>query len=296
VFDAFELTYVDTAEATIRVRHGGSGPALLLLHGHPQTHAMWHLVAPRLAEEFTVVAADLRGYGESSKPPTTDDHEPYSKRAMARDLVEAMRHLGHERFGVAGHDRGARCAYRLALDHPERVTKLAVLDVVPTAEMWRRADMKFGLVNWHWFFLAQKAPLPERLLEANPDAYYFRSGRERFDPQALEDYLRCVRRPGTIHAMCEDYRAGATIDNELDEADLRAGRKIGCPVLVLWSGRDELEEWWDVLEIWRGWADDVRGRPLDCGHYLAEEAPDETYAELRAFFTGPGSSLLSSRV
>jgi haloacetate dehalogenase len=284
VFDGFELTFIDTGEATIRVRHGGAGPALLLLHGHPQTHAMWHLVAPRLAEEFTVVAADLRGYGESSKPPTTDDHEPYSKRAMARDLVEVMRQLGHERFGVAGHDRGGRCAYRLALDHAERVTKLAVLDIVPTAEMWRRADMSFGLVNWHWFFLAQPAPLPERLLAANPDAYYFRSGRERFDPEALDDYLRCVRRPQTIHAMCEDYRAGATIDNELDEADLRAAHKIACPLLVLWAGRDELEQWWDVLEIWRGWADDVRGRAFDCGHYLAEEAPEETYAELRAFF------------
>jgi haloacetate dehalogenase len=284
VFDGFELTFIDTGEATIRVRHGGSGPPLLLLHGHPQTHVMWHLVAPRLAEEFTVVAADLRGYGDSSKPPTTDDHEPYSKRAMARDMVEVMRQLGHESFGVAGHDRGGRCAYRLALDHPERVTRLAVLDIVPTAEMWRRADMKFGLVNWHWFFLAQKAPLPERLLEANPDAYYFRSGRERFDADALDDYLRCVRRPETIHAMCEDYRAGATIDTELDEADLRAGRRIACPVLVLWAGRDELEEWWDVLDIWRGWAGDVRGRPLDSGHYLAEEAPEETYAELRAFF------------
>jgi haloacetate dehalogenase len=284
VFDGFELTTIDTGEATIRVRHGGSGPPLLLLHGHPQTHVMWHLVAPRLAKEFTVVTPDLRGYGESSKPPTTPDHEPYSKRAMARDQVEVMRQLGFERFGVAGHDRGGRCAYRLALDHPERVTKLAVLDIVPTAEMWRRADMRFGLVNWHWFFLAQPAPLPERLLERNPDAYYFRSGRERFDPEALADYLRCVRRPETIHAMCEDYRAGATFDHEADEADLRAGRRIACPLLVLWAGRDELEEWWDVLEIWRGWADDVRGRPLDCGHYLAEEAPDETYAELRAFF------------
>src|SRR5687768_993599 len=190
---------------------------------------MWHRIAPRLAEEFTVVAADLRGYGESSKPATTPDHEPYSKRATARDQVEVMRQLGFERFGLAGHDRGGRCAYRLALDHPERVTRLAVLDIVPTAEMWRRADMRFGLVNWHWFFLAQKAPLPELLLEANPDAYYFRSGRERFDQEALADYLRCVRRPETIHAMCEDYRAGATIDNELDEADLRAGRKIACP-------------------------------------------------------------------
>jgi haloacetate dehalogenase len=284
VFDGFELSYLDTGEATIRVRYGGSGPPLLLLHGHPQTHAMWHRVAPTLAADFTVVAADLRGYGESSKPPTTPDHEPYSKRAMARDQVELMRQLGFERFAVAGHDRGGRCAYRLALDHPERVTRLAVLDIIPTGEAWRRADMKFGLVNYHWFFLAQPHPLPEQLIGADPDAYYYRSGHERFSPDALADYRRSVRNPETIHAMCEDYRAGATIDFELDEADRRAGRRIQCPVLALWAGRDELERWYDVLAIWREWADDVRGRPLDCGHFLAEEAPEEVAGVLRAFF------------
>ena len=284
MFDGFELSFLDTGEATIRVRHGGSGPPVLLLHGHPQTHAMWHRVAPSLAAEFTVVAADLRGYGASSKPPTTPDHEPYSKRAMARDQVEVMRQLGFERFAVAGHDRGARCAYRLALDHPERVRMLAVLDIIPTGEAWRRADMAFGLVNYHWFFLAQPHPLPERLIGADPDAYYFRSGRERFSADALADYLRSVHNPETIHAMCEDYRAGATIDFELDEADRRAGRRIECPVLALWAGRDELERWYDVLAIWREWADDVRGRPLDCGHFLAEEAPEEVAGELRAFF------------
>jgi haloacetate dehalogenase len=283
VFEGFALERIDTGEATIRVRHGGSGPPLLLLHGHPQTHAMWNLVAPRLAEDFTVVAADLRGYGESSKPPTTPDHEPYSKRAMARDQVEVMRRLGFERFGVAGHDRGGRCGYRLALDHPERVEKLAVLDIVPTGDMWHRVDMEFGLVDWHWFFLAQAAPFPEEVIASNPDAYYFRGDRSRFNPQALEDYLRCVRDPETIHGMCEDYRAGATIDFDLDEAD-RAQRRIACPVLALWSGRDELGRWFDVLDVWRQWADDVRGRALDCGHFLAEEAPDETYEELRAFF------------
>jgi haloacetate dehalogenase len=284
VFEGFELELVQTSEAVIRVRHGGSGPPLLLLHGHPQTHAMWHAVAPRLAEDFTVVTADLRGYGESSKPPTDGDHEPYSKRAMARDQVEVMRGLGFERFAVAGHDRGGRCAYRLALDHPDAVTKLAVLDIVPTAEMWRRVDMEFGMIDWHWFFLAQPAPLPEELLGANPDAYYFAGDRSRFDPEALEDYLRCARNPDTIHAMCEDYRAGATIDRDLDEAD-RGKRRIACPVLVLWSGREELGRWFDVLEVWRGWADDVRGRPLDCGHYLAEERPDETYAAFVEFFS-----------
>jgi len=285
VFEGFELSFVDTGEATIRVRHGGSGPPLLLLHGHPQTHAMWNLVAPGLAEDFTVVAADLRGYGESSKPPTTPDHEPYSKRAMARDQVEVMRQLGFERFGVAGHDRGGRCAYRLALDSPERVERLAVLDIVPTGDMWHRVDMEFGLVDWHWFFLAQPAPFPEEVIGSNPDAYFFYGDRSRFDPEALEDYLRCVRDPETIHGMCEDYRAGATIDFELDEAD-RGTRRIACPVLALWSGREELGLWFDVLDVWRQWADDVRGRALDCGHFLAEEAPEETYEELRTFFGG----------
>jgi haloacetate dehalogenase len=285
IFEGFELMTVETAEATIRVRKGGTGPGLLLLHGHPQTHAMWHAVAPRLAEDFTVVCADLRGYGESSKPSTTDDHEPYSKRAMARDQVEVMRRFGFDRFCLAGHDRGGRVAYRLALDHPRRVEKLAVLDILPTAEMWVRIDRRLGLVNWHWFFLAQPAPFPERLIGADPDAYYYRGDRSRFHPTALEDYLRCVANPETIHAMCEDYRAGAGIDVELDDADRAAGTKIACPVHVLWAGRDELG-WFDPIAIWRAWADAVGGRPLDCGHFIAEEAPDETYAELKRFFSG----------
>jgi haloacetate dehalogenase len=283
MFEGFALSMIDTGEVVIRVRHAGSGPPLLLLHGHPQTHAMWHKIAPRLAQDFTVVATDLTGYGESSKPPTMPDHAPYSKRAMARDQIAVMRQLGFEDFFVAGHDRGGRCAYRMALDHPERVRKLAVLDIVPTGEAFRRTDMAFGLGFWHWFFLAQPYDLPERLIGANPDNYYFHGSRDRFAPEALADYLRCVHNPETIHAMCEDYRAGATIDFTLDEAD-RGKRKIACPVLALWSRRGELERWYDVLAVWRDWADDVRGRALDCDHYLAEEAPDETYAELRAFF------------
>jgi haloacetate dehalogenase len=287
VFEGFALDRIETGEAVLRVRHGGSGPPLLLLHGHPQTHAMWHLVAPRLAEEFTVVAPDLRGYGESSKPATTPDHEPYSKHAMARDAVALMEALGFERFSVAGHDRGARVAYRLALDHPERVERIAVLDVIPTGETWSRADRSFMLAWWHWAFLAQPEPLPETLIAADPEAYYFRGDRSRFDPEALAEYLRCARDPATIHAMCEDYRAGATYDFELDRADRGAGRRISCPVLVLWGGRNNLEELFgDPLAIWRDWADDVRGRPLHCGHYLAEVAPEETYAELRQFFGG----------
>jgi haloacetate dehalogenase len=285
MFEGFELQMVATAEATIRARIGGSGPPLLLLHGHPQTHAMWHLVAPRLARDFTVVAADLRGYGGSSKPPTRPDHEPYSKRAMARDQVEVMRRLGFDRFAVAGHDRGGRCAYRMALDHPDRVSRLAVLDIVPTGDMWRRVDMDFGMVDWHWFFLAQPEPFPERVIGCDPDAFYFRGDRSRFDPEALADYLAAVRDPGTVHAMCEDYRAGATLDRDLDEADRAAGRGISCPVLVLWAGRDELERWFDgdPTRAWRGWARDVRGRGLDCGHFMAEEAPDEVYEELVRF-------------
>jgi haloacetate dehalogenase len=273
MFDGFELTEA----GGLRVRRGGKGTPILLLHGHPQTHAMWHAVAPLLADDHTVIAADLPGYG-GSKPVASG-----SKREMAHVLVAAMRELGFERFSIAGHDRGGRCAYRLALDHPTCVERLAVLDIVPTAEMWRRADKEFGLVDWHWFFLAQPEPFPERLIAAAPDAFYFRGDRSRFHPEALADYLAAVHDLEVIHAMCQDYRAGATVDHGHDEADLAAGRRIGCPLLVLWAGQDELGRWFDVLATWRRWADDVDGRALDCGHFLAEERPAEVAAELRAF-------------
>jgi haloacetate dehalogenase len=285
MFEGFDLSFVETGEATIRVRRGGSGPPLLLLHGHPQTHVMWHYVAPRLASEFTVVAMDLRGYGDSSKPETTPDHEPYSKRAMARDAVAVMQHFGFDRFDIAGHDRGGRVAYRLALDHPQRVRRIATLDIIPTGEHFRRADMKFGLGYWHWFFLAQPYPLPEMMIGANPDGFF--TGRPNRDnvhtPEALEDYLRCYRNPATIHAACEDYRAGATYDFALDEAD-RGQKKIAAPMLALWAARGAVGTWYDVLAVWRDWADDVRGGPIDSGHFMAEEAPQETYAALREFF------------
>ncbi len=275
-FVGFELTKV----RGIRLRIAGAGPPLLLLHGHPQTHAMWHAVAEQLSGEFTIVASDLPGYGGSA--PTASG----SKREMAAALVEVMADLGFERFSIAGHDRGGRCAYRLAFDFPARVERLAVLDIVPTAEMWRRADKEFGLVDWHWFFLAQPEPFPEQVIAASPDTYYFRGDRSRFHPRALADYLAAVRDPAVIRGMCQDYRAGAKIDHELDEADLAAGRRIACPVLVLWAGQDELGRWFDVLETWRRWADDVRGRAVDAGHFLAEERPDEVAEELRAFFSG----------
>jgi haloacetate dehalogenase len=294
MFEGFQLETIDTGEAQIRVRHGGSGPPLLLLHGHPQTHMMWHRVAAQLAQQFSIVAPDLRGYGESSKPTTTDDHEPYSKRAMARDHVALMQKLGFERFGVAGHDRGGRCAYRLALDHPDRVMRLAVLDILPTGEHFRRADMSFGLGYWHWFFLAQPFDVPESMIGADPRAFFTRgwqrdaNGVPRppayFAPEAVDDYLRCYLNPATVHATCEDYRAGATYDFALDEADRTAGHRISCPVLALWASRGQLPKWYDVTAIWRDWANDVRGAPIDSGHYMAEEAPDETAAELRAFF------------
>jgi haloacetate dehalogenase len=284
MFEGFELTTIDTDEAQIRVRHGGSGPPLLLLHGNPQTHVMWHKIAPRLAREFTVVAPDLRGYGDSSKPPNSPDHAAYSKRAMARDQVEVMRQLGFEQFFLAGHDRGARCAYRLALDHAERVRKLAVLDIIPTYETYRRADMQFGLRTWHWFFLAQPADFPERAISRAPDVFFERRPTTYWTDEARADYWRCYQNPETIRAICEDYRAGASIDFQLDKADLGT-RKITCPLLVLWGTQSWFNMGWDFLAIWREWADDVRGRGIDSGHFLAEEVPDETYEELRAFFS-----------
>ena len=286
----FERARIATSDAIIAVRHGGGGPPLLLLHGHPQTHVMWHLTAPVLAREYTVVCPDLRGYGDSSKPPTTPDHEPYSKRAMAREMVEVMASLGFDRFAVVGHDRGGRVAYRMALDHPDRVERLAVLDIIPTGEHFRRAEMSFGLGYWHWFFLAQPHPFPERVIGADPDAFYFHRGRSWFTREALAEYRRCYSDPETIHAMCEDYRAAASYDFELDEADRTAGNRIRCPLLALWGAKGNLPGWYDVLEVWRGWADDVRGHALDCGHYLPEEAPEATLDALRSFLgkSAPG--------
>lgn len=283
MFDGFELKHVETDEVTIRLRQGGSGPPLLLLHGFPQTHAMWSKVAPRLAQDFTVVCPDLRGYGGSSKPESSANHETYSKRAMARDQIAVMKSLGFDRFHVAGHDRGARCAYRLALDAPEAVSKLAVLDIIPTGDTLRRADWKFGMGYWHWFFLSQAHPLPERMISADPIAFLFRHGQASSDFDAYEDFLQNARDPQSIHAMCEDYRAAVSVDFQQDQAD-RGTRKIECPTLVVWGGRGVIPKWYDPVTIWKDWANDVRGEEIDSGHMLAEEAPDATFEALRKFF------------
>jgi haloacetate dehalogenase len=283
VFDGFELERVDVGEAVLRVRHGGSGPAVLLLHGHPRTHTTWHRVAPLLADTHTVVCPDSRGYGESSKPRTTDDHEPFSKRAMARDCVALMRSLGHERFAVVGHDRGAYVALRCALDHPASVTALAVLDAVPIGEAVARADAKFASAWWHWFFFGQTEKPAERVISADPEAWY-RPNRELMGDENYADYLRAIHDPEVVHAMMEDYRAGLGIDRAHDDADRAAGRRVQCPSLVLWATRDDMEELYgDPLDVWGAWAHDLRGGPIESGHHIAEEAPEALVAELLPF-------------
>ncbi|MFI6999095.1 alpha/beta fold hydrolase [Nocardia sp. NPDC050175] len=284
MFTGFTAFDFDVSGVRIHGVHGGTGPPLLLLHGFPQTHVMWHAVAPRLAEEFTVIASDLRGYGDSGKPPTTPDHAPYTKRAMADDQAQLMTLLGYQRFSVAGHDRGGRCAYRLALDHPGRVERLAVLDVVPTLDALAGMNAQLAHALWRWFFLSQPAPLPENFIATDPETFYFGKHANLFEPSALEIYRRAVADPETVHAMCEDYRAMVDSDVRHDEADRAAGHRITSPLLTLWGKRSHLHHHYNVLDIWRLWADNVHGRALDCGHFLPEESPAETAEELAAFF------------
>jgi haloacetate dehalogenase len=279
---------IETAATSIFVRAEGAGSPLLLLHGFPQTHLMWRDVAPLLARRFTVVCVDLRGYGASGCPPSTADHAPYSKRAMARDMAAVMAQLGFRRFAVAGHDRGGRVAYRLALDHPERVERLAVLDIVPTAAAWERADARFALAYWPWSLLAQPEPLPERLISAAPDAVVDAAlagwGSPPSPPEVRRAYIDAMR-PQNVHAICEEYRAAATLDRAHDEADRKAGRRIACPVLALWSASGALASWYDPLEVWRAWCHDVRGGPVEGGHFFPEEKPRETAEVLERFFS-----------
>jgi haloacetate dehalogenase len=276
-FDGFELDRIDVGDVTLRVRHGGNGPPVVLLHGHPRTHATWHRVAPLLANSHTVICPDLRGYGESSKVP------PYSKRAMAADVLALAKTLGHERVAVVGHDRGAYVASRLALDHPHAVTHLVVMDAVPIVEALDRADARFASSWWHWFFFGQTEKPAERVINADPDAWY-RVDRELMGEEAYADLRRALHDPDVVHAMLEDYRAGLRGDRDADEADRAAGRKIRCPLLVVWAARDDLEELYgDPLSVWRSWADDLRGVRLESGHHMAEELPDDLAATLRGF-------------
>lgn len=291
LFDGFTLETITVPDGRIRLRHGGSGPPLLLLHGNPQSHVMWHAVAPALAKRFTVICPDLRGYGGSHKPPATPDHAPYAKTEMARDMVEVMEHFGHGQFLLAGHDRGGRVAHRLAIDHPERVRKLAVLDIAPTIEHFERTDMAFAMGYYHWFWFAQPHPFPERLINLDPKFWFnMQTSREPkppgfFHPDALADYLAAARDPANITGMCEDYRAAATIDLEHDRASRAAGQKIACPLLVLWGSKGKIGQWYDALSLWQRYCSaDVTGGAVVSGHYLPEEAPDEVLGHFAQFF------------
>lgn len=290
MFEGFSDLSVDTGETEIFIRRGGEGPPLLLLHGFPQTHAIWHLVAPDLARHFTVIAADLRGYGRSGKPASTPDHAAHCKRTMARDMATVMTRLGFDRFAVAGHDRGGRVTHRLCLDHAERVTRAAVLDIIPTLTWFEQVTAKRALDYYHWLFLAQPFDLPERLIGGDPDYYMHQklgswgSGFDRFAPEAMASYLEAWRRPEVVHAACEDYRAAASIDLEHDRADRDA--RIRCPLLALWGEKGRMHGEFDVLATWAEKATDVAGRSLPCGHYLPEEQPKMVLDEFMRFFAG----------
>ncbi len=290
-FEGFRLTTCELPQGPVRLRHGGSGPPLLLLHGNPQTHVMWHLVAPALARRFTVVCPDLRGYGGSFKPPPSADHAPYAKTAMARDMVAVMHSLGHDRFCIGAHDRGARVAHRLAIDFPDKVEKLAVLDIIPTIEHFERTNMDFALGYYHWFWLAQPHPFPETLINAAPEAWFAaHTAREPkpesfFAEAARADYLTAIRQPETVMGMCEDYRAAASIDLVHDRASREAGTRVQCDMLVLWGDQGKIGKWYTPLDIWRRYCDaGVTGGPVTSGHYLPEEAPAEVLSWFAQFF------------
>jgi haloacetate dehalogenase len=294
MMEGFTRSEIKTGGARIVAVHGGKGPPVLLMHGNPFTHLTWHKFAPRLAKEFTVVATDLRGYGDSEKPPGGEDHSGYSFRAMALDQVEVMAALGFDRFMAAGHDRGARVLHRMCLDHPEKVERAAILDIMPQHYLFNNVTQAWATYAYHWFFMIQPAPMPERLMSADPDFFITKKlsktpqGLTFFGQDALEEYKRCFRNPATVHAMCEDYRATATVDLAMDTEDFAAGRKIACPTLLLWGATGAVGRIHKPAEIWPRYAANIVGaKALPCGHYLSEEAPEETYTELRAFFAAP---------
>jgi haloacetate dehalogenase len=301
MMDEFASADIQTGETSIFVRSFGSGPPILLLHGFPQTHLMWRSVAPLLARKFTIVCADLRGYGRSDCPVSTPDHAPYAKRSMAQDMVTVMERLGFPRFAVAGHDRGGRVAYRMALDHPHRIERLAALDIVPTDTVWERADARFALGFWPWSLLAQPEPLPERILTAAAEAIIddalggWGSPSTVFPSEVRAAYVEALRDPSHAHAICEEYRAAATIDREHDRADRANNRRIACPLLALWSTQGAVDTWYTEesgpIALWRLWSDDVQGHALNAGHFFPEEAPEQTAEALERFF---GETISSS--
>ena len=292
----FPVIKVKISSGLFHTRISGSGPPLLLLHGHPQTHAMWHLVAPVLSKQFTVVMMDLRGYGDSARPASDAQHATYSKRAMALDAVAVMQHFGFERFGVLAHDRGARVAHRLALDHPAAIHRMMLLDIAPTLAMYENTTRAFATTYWHWFFLIQPPPLPEALIESDPVRYVRNvmgkrhAGLAAFAPEALAEYERCIQIAETAHAICEDYRASNTIDLAHDRADIAAGKKFTQPLKVLWGEHGAVGQCFDVLKLWREQATHVSGISLPCGHYIAEEAPELLTAYALEFFNNKGTN------
>ena len=292
MYEGFSKIEVQTSDPEVKIvgRVGGKGPAVLLLHGNPLTHVHWHLVAPRLAQDFTVVATDLRGYGDSGKPRGREDHSNYSFRRMAQDQVDVMQHLGFRQFYVAGHDRGARTAHRMALDHPDKVKKFASFDILPTHHVLTNITRGWALGSFHWFFMAQPYDIPEKLIEGKEDYYILNKltkmgiGKGGFSEETLKEYARCCT-PENIHGVCEDYRAAITVDFEMDRADFEAGRKVACPAAIYWGEKSHTEKYFDPRTAWPQYcANIVRIRPLPCGHYPAEQVPDEVYEELRQFF------------
>lgn len=287
MFEGFESKKLQTSEIEVNLKVAGNGPPLLLLHGYPQTHIIWHKIAPKLTEKFTVVTPDLRGYGDSEKPATTIDHAPYSKRAMAQDQVEVMAQLGFDRFSVVGHDRGGRVAHRMVRDHPEKIEKIAVLDIAPTEHVFATVDKELATAYYHWFFLIQPNNLPETMIGNDPEFYLYLKLKSwgktdsAITPQAYQEYLRCFANPETIHATCEDYRAAATIDLEHDAQDI--DEKIHQPLLALWGKEGFVGKHYDVLQTWRDVAQNVSGHSVKGGHYVPEEAPDETLKDLLEF-------------
>ena len=289
-FSEFELSTIKTKRGIIRYRKAGKGPALLMLHGNPQTHAMWHKIAPKLVKEYTVICPDIPGYGKSFKPSVTENHEPYSKVNMASDLINFMELLGFDKFYILGHDRGARIAHRLALNYSKNVIKMILLDIIPTIEHFERTNMEFAMGYYHWFWLAQRSPVPESVINKAPEEWFFaHTSREKkdkdfFHPMALSDYLECIKNPETINAICEDYRAAATIDMIDDKKSRDDNIKINVPLLILWGNKGKLEQWYQTLSIWKKYCSkEVKGNAINSGHYLAEENPGEVIESIKNF-------------